>query len=207
MCWVGFRRASQWFCERDKERCERYRLLAEKVRAEVMEKAIDRERGVFTAAYGEPEMDAALLRLPLVGFIDANDPVMKATVAQIERELLRDGLVWRYRPDWFDDGIGKSREGAFLAAGFWLVSVYVLQDRCEDARALFESLCARTNDLGLLAEEADADGLLGNFPQGLSHLALVVAGMNLSGHGLSHDRSNNAEATSSPSSLGRSATN
>jgi GH15 family glucan-1,4-alpha-glucosidase len=188
MCWVGFSRASEWFCERDEQRCERYRVLAEKVRAEVMAKGIDRERGVFTAAYGEPEMDAALLRLPLVGFIDANDPVMKATVAAIEEELLHDGLVWRYRPERFEDGIGKSHEGAFLAAGFWLVSVYALQGRRDEAAALFESLCGRANDLGLLAEEADANGLLGNFPQGLSHLALVVAAMNLAGGGPTDER-------------------
>jgi GH15 family glucan-1,4-alpha-glucosidase len=207
MCWVGFTRASQWFCERDEKRCERYRALAEKVRTEVLEKGVDRTRGVFTAAYGKPEMDAALLRLPMVGFIDANDPVMKATVAQIERELLHDGLVWRYRPERFEDGIGKSQEGAFLAAGFWLVSVYALQDRCDEARALFESLAGRANDLGLLAEEADANGLLGNFPQGLSNLALVIAAMNLAGGGPTDERRKDGPATFSPSSPGRSATN
>jgi GH15 family glucan-1,4-alpha-glucosidase len=188
MCWVGFNRASEWFCERDEARCERYRVLADEARAQVMNNGIDRQRGLFTAAYGEPEMDAALLRLPLVGFIDANDPVMKATVAQIERELLRDGLVWRYRPERFEDGIGKSHEGAFLAAGFWLVSVYALQGRRDEAAALFESLAGRANDLGLLSEEADASGLRGNFPQGLSHLALVVAAMNLAGNGPSDER-------------------
>ena len=206
MCWVGFSRASQWFRERDEERCGRYQALADSVRREVLEKGIDRERGIFTAAYGEPEMDAALLRLPLVGFIDANEPAMQATVAAIEQELLHDGLVWRYRPEKFEDGIGESQEGAFLAAGFWLVSVYALQDRCDEGRALFESLCDRANDLGLLAEEADANGLLGNFPQGLSHLALVVAAMNLSGYGPTHERQKDGRATSSPSSPARSAT-
>jgi GH15 family glucan-1,4-alpha-glucosidase len=189
MCWVGFSRAAQWFAERDEDRAGRYRKLAERVRAEVMDKGFDPKRGVFTAAYGEPAMDAALLRLPLVGFVEADDPRMKATVEAIEHELVRDGLVWRYLPEKLDDGIdGPRGEGAFVAACFWLVDVYALQGRKDEARALFERLCDRANDVGLLAEEVDQHGLLGNFPQGLSHLSLVVAAMNLSGRGPTHER-------------------
>jgi len=182
MCWVGFERAARWFEKGDRTRSRDYAALAEEVRAEILAKGVDPEGATFVAAYGETSLDAALLRLPLVGFVDARDPRMVATVAAIERRLLRGGLVHRYRPDEADDGIGEG-EGAFVAASFWLADVYILQGRHDEARALFERLAALTNDLGLLAEQHDGRHQLGNFPQGLSHLSLVVTAMNLAGSG------------------------
>ncbi len=177
MCWVGFDRAAAWHEGRDEERASRFRALAKQAQEAVLTQGYDATRNTFTAQFGEPRLDAALLRLPLVGFIDANDPRMIGTVAAIEQELLcREGLVRRYLPEETDDGVGGS-EGAFVAACFWLAENYHLQGRKDDAVALFERVLARGNDLFLFSEELSLERpcQLGNFPQALSHLALVIA--------------------------------
>jgi GH15 family glucan-1,4-alpha-glucosidase len=174
MCWVAFDRAAATFEGNDEDRSRRYRELACAVRAEVEERGFDEQRGAFVGAYGHPALDAAALRIPLVGFLPADDPRIVRTMEAIEGELVSNGLVRRYLPEAFDDGVG-GEEGAFVAASFWLANVYYLQGRREDARAQFARVVERANDLGLLAEELaiDGDGQLGNFPQGLSHLSLV----------------------------------
>jgi len=188
MCWVAFDRAAQWFEESDAALAERYRNLAEEVRSEVLEKGFDAARNTFTGTYGAPPLDAAVLRLPLTGFIAADDPRMIGTVAAIERELIEDGFVKRYQTDETDDGVG-GEEGAFLAASFWLVDVLALQGRTEDAEVLFERLYGIANDVGLLAEEYGFGRQLGNFPQALSHLSLVVSALNLTmQHGPARER-------------------
>jgi GH15 family glucan-1,4-alpha-glucosidase len=183
MCWVAFDRASGWFSDSDPKLAARYRQLAAKVHAEVLDKGFDRERNTFTRGYDDRELDAANLRIPLVGFMPADDPRMCGTVEAIEQGLCRsDGLLMRYRPAVTEDGLAQQEEGALVAANFWLVDVYHLQGREDDARALFERLVSRANDLGLLAEElAEGEGQLGNFPQGLSHLSLVAAAHRLAG--------------------------
>lgn len=178
MCWVGFDRAAKWFEGEDDATGQHYRALAERVKAQVIERGFDAERNAFTASYDSKSLDAATLRLPLVGFLPADDPRIAGTVATIERELIRDGLVRRYATDETEDGVGGD-EGTFLAASFWLADVYALQGRTAEARALFERLCSLANDVGLLAEEHDGTSMLGNFPQGLSHLSLVSTAMNL----------------------------
>lgn len=187
MCWVAFDRSASWFEDNDPALARHYRALADRVRQVVLDRGIDSNAGHFTGAFGERNLDAALLRLPAVGFIPADDPRMAATIEAIERKLLRDGLVRRYAPEEFDDGIGED-EGAFIAASFWLVDAYVLQGRTEEARQMFDRLCRAANDVGLLAEEYDGERLLGNFPQGLSHLSLIVAAMNLGGAGPDQER-------------------
>ena len=125
-------------------------------------------------------LDAAVLRLPLVGFIDADDPRMISTVKAIEQHPdVRRLSSNATRPSKTDDGVGGS-EGAFLAASFWLVDVYALQGRVDDAEALMSRLCGLANDVGLLSEEYGDGQLLGNFPQALSHLALVNSALNMS---------------------------
>jgi len=183
MCWVAFDRASGWLKNSDPGLAAHYRELAERVHAEVLEKGFDRERDAFTRGYDDRELDAANLRIPLVGFLPADDPRMCATVEAIEGELCRgDGLLMRYRPAVTEDGLHEQAEGALVAANFWLVDVYQLQGREKEARALFERLVSRANDVGLLAEElAEGEGQLGNFPQGLSHLSLVAAAHRLAG--------------------------
>lgn len=144
------------------------------IHAQVCEAGFDARRGCFVQRYGAPDLDASLLMIPLVGFLPPDDPRVRATVDAIERELMVDGLVRRYSPDSEVDGI-SSEEGAFLACTFWLVDCLALTGRRVDAVALFERLLARCNDVGLLSEEFDTRDrvMSGNFPQALSHMALV----------------------------------
>lgn len=162
---------------------ERWELLRERVRTEIETHGFDAQRGHFVQSYGTIEVDAALLLLPLVGFCAADDPRMLGTVAEIERQLMADGLVQRYRPERSDDGVSGS-EHPFLACSFWMVEQYAASARIDDATALMNTLCGLANDVGLLAEEADpvTGQHAGNTPQALSHLALVRAADALGGH-------------------------
>jgi GH15 family glucan-1,4-alpha-glucosidase len=116
----------------------------------------------------------------LVGFLPHDDPRLVGTVRAIERELMVDGLVHRYRTDHVDDGLPDG-EGTFLACSFWLADNYALMGRRDEARALFERLLSLRNDVGLLAEEYDpaARRQLGNFPQAFSHVGLINTAFNL----------------------------
>jgi GH15 family glucan-1,4-alpha-glucosidase len=147
------------------------------IRATVERHGYDPERGVFTQAFGRPELDAALLLLPAVGFVAWDDPRMLRTVDALRRELEVDGLLLRYRAP---DGL-EGTEGAFVACTFWLAEVLARQGRTAEARAAFASASATANDLGLFAEEFDpASGmLLGNFPQALTHLSHITAAVAL----------------------------
>lgn len=171
MAWVAYDR-----CIRDVEHhnlvgpVEHWRAQRDAIRADILQNGVDKAGGFFTQRYGSPDVDASLLMIPLVGFIPADDPRMLATIDAIERDLCDDGLVRRYRTG---DQAGK--EGVFLACCFWLADNYWLAGRKQAAVALFERLLSLCNDVGLLAEEYDPETqqLLGNFPQGLSHLALI----------------------------------
>jgi GH15 family glucan-1,4-alpha-glucosidase len=127
-------------------------------------------------AYGSKELDASLLRLPLVGFVSADDPRMKATVAAIRKELTVGPLVRRYRPQRSGDGL-KGGEGAFLMASFWLVDVLTMSGQQEEAEGLYRELLALANDVGLFSEEYEPKSRqqLGNFPQAFTHIALITA--------------------------------
>jgi GH15 family glucan-1,4-alpha-glucosidase len=120
------------------------------------------------------------LLLPCVGFLPVSDPRIARTVAAVERRLLVDGFVMRYSTHEVEDALPPG-EGAFLACSFWLVDVYLLQDRYDEAEALFQRLVGLRNDVGLLSEEYDprAKRLVGNFPQAFSHLALINSAYNL----------------------------
>jgi GH15 family glucan-1,4-alpha-glucosidase len=144
------------------------------IHADICANGFDAGRNSFVQYYGATQVDAALLFIPIVGFLPPDDPRVVGTVAAIEGELMQDGLVCRYRTRGEVDGL-PGGEGAFLACSFWLCDVYQLMGRAEDARALFERLIGYANDLGLLAEEYDprAGRLLGNFPQAFSHVSLI----------------------------------
>ncbi|PLZ01487.1 glucoamylase [Burkholderia sp. WAC0059] len=184
MAWVAFDRAiasAETFglpAPLDAWRAER-----ETIHATVCEHSWNAALGTFTQVYGGTELDASLLLIPLVGFLPAADPRAVGTVAAIERELLHEGFVMRYRTTGFDDGLPPG-EGTFLACSFWLVDNLALQGRMDEARAMYERLLALANDVGLLAEEYDpvAGRLVGNFPQAFSHVALVHTGLNLMRH-------------------------
>ncbi len=155
---------------------ERWREIRDAVREEVLERGFDHERNTFTQHYDTGEVDAALLVLPSTGFIEADDPRMLGTIKAIEEDLLREGLVLRYRTESGVDGL-EGDEHPFLPCSFWLVTAYAQAGRLDDARALMDRLLEIPNDLGLLPEEYDpATGrFVGNFPQAFSHLALVGA--------------------------------
>lgn len=147
---------------------EKWRTLRDVVHAEICDKGYDPSRNTFTQSYGSSELDAALLMMPVVGFLPVDDPRIVGTVAAIEKELMSDGFVLRYpiAADNDVDGL-PGGEGAFLACSFWLVEVMAMQGRKEEAKDLFERLLGLRNDVGLLAEEYDPryGRLVGNFPR------------------------------------------
>jgi GH15 family glucan-1,4-alpha-glucosidase len=163
---------------------ERWRALRAEIHDQACREGFDPDRNTFTQYYGSAELDAALLMIPLVGFLPASDPRVRGTVEAIERNLLKDGLVQRYSHNPEVDGLPPG-EGAFLACSFWLADNLALLGRREDARRLFERLLDLRNDVGLLAEEYDPvlGRQLGNFPQAFSHTGLVNTACHLAADG------------------------
>ena len=177
---------------------EQWRELRDEISADILTRGFDASRGTFTQYYGSTELDAALLMIPLVGFLPADDQRVLGTLAAIESELLVDGFVQRYTqtPENAADGLPPG-EGAFLACTFWLADNYSLVGRHDEAIMVFERLLALRNDLGLLSEEYDQQSgrLVGNFPQAFSHVPLINTARNLSaGGGPSHQRERTTEA-------------
>ena len=159
---------------------DRWRTARDQIHADVCAKGYDPEIGAFVQFYGGRLLDASLLMIPLVGFLSADDPRMRGTVKAIEERLTTDGFVARYATVPEVDGLPPG-EGAFLPCSFWLADNLALQGRHDEARALFERLLAVRNDVGLLAEEYEprTRRLLGNFPQAMSHMALINTAANL----------------------------
>jgi GH15 family glucan-1,4-alpha-glucosidase len=179
MSWVAFDRGVK-SCERFGLHgpVERWREIRAEIHGDVCANAFDTKRNTFVQYYGASELDAALLLIPQTGFLPAKDPRIAGTVAAIERELVRgDGLVMRYSKDAAD----PQREGTFLLCSFWLADAYVMLGRVNDATRVFERMLELRNDVGLLSEEYDPDAkrLIGNFPQGFSHIGLINTAFNL----------------------------
>jgi GH15 family glucan-1,4-alpha-glucosidase len=175
MAWVAFDRVIK-DAERDdlEGPLERWRQVREQIHAEVCERGFDARRNAFVQSYETRSLDASLLLIPQVGFLPPDDPRVLGTIAAIERELIVDGLVLRYSTETGVDAL-PAGEGAFLPCSFWLADCYALTGRRGQAVALFERLLALRNDVGLFAEEYDprTRRMLGNFPQALTHMALV----------------------------------
>jgi GH15 family glucan-1,4-alpha-glucosidase len=175
MAWVAFDRAI-----RDAESdgidapIERWRQTRDAIHVQVCEQGFDSRLNSFIQAYGSAHLDASLLLIPQVGFLPPDDWRVRGTIEAIERNLVVDGLVLRYSTDTNVDAL-PAGEGAFLPCSFWLADSYVLTGRRDEGEALFERLLGLSNDVGLLAEEYDprAKRMLGNFPQALTHMALV----------------------------------
>jgi len=181
MVWVAFDRAIKAVEQHGLHGpVDTWRKLRSEVHAEVMDRGYNVQKGCFTQHYDTTEVDAALLVLPAVGFIAADDPRFLGTVRAVEQDLIRDGLVLRYRTAAGVDGL-PGDEHPFLACSFWLVTAYALAGRLEDAHALMRRLVALANDVGLLSEEYDPAQarMVGNFPQAFSHLALIGAALAL----------------------------
>jgi GH15 family glucan-1,4-alpha-glucosidase len=144
----------------------------------VLTEGFNRELNSFTSIAGEPEVDAALLYIARVGLLEADDPRMAGTIDAIRKRLARGELIYRYDTRSTDDGL-PTGEGAFLACSFWLVEALALGGRDAEAREVFERLIARANDVGLFSEEIDPESgeMTGNFPQALTHIALINAAL------------------------------
>jgi GH15 family glucan-1,4-alpha-glucosidase len=185
MAWVAFDRVVRFFddhpAEADAARLARWKDTRDEIHDEVCTKAFDADRNTFVQSYGSSNLDAALLMMPLVGFLPADDERMQGTVAAIQKELTTDGFVARYTTDEKVDGLPPG-EGVFLPCTFWLADNLALMGRVDEARALFDRLVGLANDVGLLAEEYDpvAKRQLGNFPQAFTHVSLVNSAGNLS---------------------------
>lgn len=181
MAWVAVDRAvkgvEQFGLDGD---VKRWRALRSLMHADICARGYDATRNTFTRSYERPEVDASLLLLAEVGFLDAEDPRYRGTVEAVERELMRGGFLLRYDTEVADDGLTPG-EGSFLACSFWLVNAWLLIGRRAEAEALFERLLGVRSDLGLLSEEYDAPAgrLCGNFPQAFSHVGLINAAFNL----------------------------
>ncbi|AMR78372.1 MULTISPECIES: glycoside hydrolase family 15 protein [Burkholderiaceae] len=178
MCWVALDRAialaqagqldgnvAVWKLERDA------------LRRVIEGQGFHHGTGAFTQSFGSPALDASALLIPLTGFLPPTDARVKATVARIQRDLTKDSLVYRYR---IHDGV-PGEEATLAICSFWLVQVLARQGRAKEAIKLFRHICSFASDLGLFAEEIDPDSkaLLGNYPQGYTHLALIQAALDI----------------------------
>ena len=175
MAWVAFDRAVKDAEDYGLEGpVKRWRRVRDAIHAQVCERGYDEKRRTFVQSYGAPYLDASLLLIPQVGFLPPEDERVRGTVAAVERALLVNGLVMRYSTGTRVDALPR-REGTFLPCSFWLANALCLVGRRDDAVELFERLLRLCNDVGLLAEEYDARGrrMLGNFPQALTHMALI----------------------------------
>ena len=194
MAWVAFDRAATYADDAgETELAAKWRGIRDEINREVCEKGYDSARGAFVQYYGASELDAAVLLIPDVGFLPADDPRVVSTMKVLQRDLMRDGFLRRYElpPGGTSevDGLAGS-EGAFLACSFWLANALELSGRHEEAVELFERLLALRNDVGLLSEEYDPryGRLVGNMPQAFSHVPLVQTALNLEGHAQEHRR-------------------
>jgi GH15 family glucan-1,4-alpha-glucosidase len=176
MCWVALDRGARLAQLHDsREKADKWLAIAEEIRDDVLANGVD-ERGVFVQHYGTQALDASCLLIPLVRFLPADDPRVRATVLAIAKELTHNGLVLRYRTQETDDGLSGD-EGSFTICSFWLVSALMEIGEQHRAHALCERLLSHASALGLYAEELDpiSGRHLGNFPQAFTHLALINA--------------------------------
>jgi alpha,alpha-trehalase len=177
MCWVALDRGARLARLRGEEgRASTWFAAAREIHDDVCERGVSAD-GVFTQSYGSSELDASLLVLPIVEFLPPDDPRVRATVVAIALGLSEGALVYRYRSAQVDDGMGGEPEGSFTVCSFWLVSALVAIGELDLARSHCERLITAASSLGLYAEEIDpvTGRHLGNYPQALTHLAMVDA--------------------------------
>jgi GH15 family glucan-1,4-alpha-glucosidase len=186
MAWVAFDRAvkmsEECHCAAE-EHVGRWREIRDEIHRQVCERGYNAKKKAFTQVYGSDQLDASLLMMPLIGFLPIKDDRVTNTIEAIERELMWDGFVLRYRVEVNDvDGL-PGGEGVFLPCSFWFAACLHLMGRRQEARELFERLLTLRNDLGLYSEEYDprAKRQLGNFPQAFTHVALINTAQILSG--------------------------
>ena len=175
MCWVALDRAIELADRLDAgDRVGSWKHTRDEIADAILTRGWSEKAGAFTQSFGADDLDASNLMMPIVGFIPADDPRMRATIDATAERLTDDrGLVYRYLAH---DGL-EGEEGTFLLCTFWLAQAQALAGRVDRARQTFQQAVSYANDVGLLAEEVDpASGeLLGNFPQAFSHIGLVNA--------------------------------
>jgi alpha,alpha-trehalase len=195
MCWVAVDRGAHLAAMVGEHgKADEWRLAAEEIKQDILTNGVD-ERGVLTQYYGSSALDASLLLAPLVRFLPADDPRIRATVLAIRDELTVDGLVLRYKVEETDDGF-SGEEGSFTICSFWLVSALCEIGEVSKARKLCAKLLSFAGPLELYAEEIDPHSgqHLGNFPQAFTHLALINAVL----HVIKLEGPDNATDTSGP---------
>jgi GH15 family glucan-1,4-alpha-glucosidase len=182
MCWVALDRGVK-IAERlgHRKNLKRWRRVCDEIRNDILVRGWNPQRRAFTQHYDTPALDASNLLMPLFGFLPISDERITSTIERTVEELSYKGLLRRYKTDEIDDGLSGS-EGAFLWCSFWLVRNLLRLGKLEDATALYERLLSYGNHLGLLSEMvAPTSGeALGNFPQALTHLAVIITGVELS---------------------------
>jgi GH15 family glucan-1,4-alpha-glucosidase len=183
LCWTALDRAVKLAPELGSfAHVDEWMAARDEIHATVLERGWSEKRGAFAQSFDSDELDAAQLLMPLVGFLPADHPSMRATIDAIADDLTEDGLVLRYRNE---DGLNadglEGEEGTFVICSFWLVSALARAGEVDRAEELFDQLASYANDVGLLAEEIDTknDELLGNFPQAFSHIGLITAAYQL----------------------------
>lgn len=182
MCWVAFDRgiksAETYGYEAP---LDDWRILRDRIHADICANGFNRDTGTFVVDYGATTLDASLLLLPAVGFVPASDARVTGTIDAIEKHLMREGFVLRHDPREPRPGEVEPIEGAFLACTLWLADVYVMRGDIDKARELFLRVASVANDVGLISEEYDTVGrrLTGNFPQALTHIALINTAHNI----------------------------
>jgi GH15 family glucan-1,4-alpha-glucosidase len=183
MAWVALDRAIKHYEKFDGGGdIKRWRKNRDLLRKEILQKGFNKKLNSFVQSYGSKALDASCLRIAFVGFLPLDDPRIVGTIDAIQRDLVKNGLVERYKQTASPDGL-KGSEGTFLPCSFWLATCLHLIGRVEEAAAMFDRLLGLCNDVGLLSEEYDAENnrMLGNFPQALSHIALVHTAFTLAG--------------------------
>lgn len=178
LCWVAVDRAIKLSktCGPPTD-TRSWKRAREDIREAILARGYNEEIGAFGQSLDDPVLDASALAIPTVGFLPATDPRVQSTIEKIREQLTSNGLVYRYT---FDDGLPRG-EATFALCSFWLVDALALSGRVDEARSLFEQIVGHANDVGLLAEEIDpvTKELLGNFPQGFSHLALIRSALHI----------------------------
>jgi len=160
---------------------KRWQQACEDIKTAILERGFNRDLKAFTQSFDDDHLDSSVLSMPRYGFLPATDPRFQSTVDAMRERLTIDGLMRRYEAP---PGLTSGPEATFVLSSFWMVDALALGGRVDEATDLFECLCGYSNDVGLMAEEIDpsssTDTLLGNFPQGFSHMALIGSAVNLS---------------------------
>jgi GH15 family glucan-1,4-alpha-glucosidase len=181
MCWVALDRALKLAAQRSfPADVPRWTANRDEIYATIMDRGFSRKKNSFVQRLDGETLDASMLLAPLVNFVAPSDPRMLGTLDAIQRELESDHLVRRYDPRVAPDGLDGD-EGTFSTCTFWLAEALARSGRLEEARLTFEKMLGYANHVGLYSEEIDLTGeALGNFPQALTHLALISAAVNIS---------------------------